>query len=154
PGLADSIVKLAGDLQSDTVNRNLTVTPQIQVVDRHGNGVPVTRVVYVTTVGNGAPISDSLFTDLSGNAPAGYHLGTIAGPQAFEARARNGAVVATFTADALNDRPTVIAKTGGDAQADTANAVLATPLSVHVTDAYGNASFGTQVAFTVIAGGG
>ncbi|MEP6745420.1 MAG: hypothetical protein ABJB33_07960 [Gemmatimonadota bacterium] len=154
PGLADSIIVLGGDLQTDTVAQLLPVNVQVRLVDRHGNVVPTTPVAFVTTLGNGAPGLDTSFTDLTGFSATGFTLGTVAGPQTVEARARGGAVVAAFTFTALPDAATVIAKTGGDLQADTANAPLPTPLAVHVTDAFGNPIDNTAIAFAVISGGG
>ena len=50
--------------------------------------------------------------------------------------------------------PSVIAIAGGNSQSGILSALLGTPLSVIVHDAYGNATAGVNVAWTVASGGG
>ncbi|MGH7532276.1 MAG: beta strand repeat-containing protein, partial [Gemmatimonadales bacterium] len=150
--VATVLVKVSGDLQSDTAGRTtpIPIVVEAKAADSLGvAGVPV----HFSALAGGAVTDSLVLTDSLGHASTPITLGTVAGPQKFLARV--GALAPdTFTVTALAGAPSAIAIQAGNAQTDTTDLPLALPLSVKVTDALGNAVTGAKVAWLKVAGGG
>ncbi|HET7025476.1 MAG TPA: hypothetical protein VFI39_09760, partial [Gemmatimonadales bacterium] len=150
--VATALVKVSGNLQSDTAGRTAPVP--IVVEAKAADSLGVAGVAVHFSALSGGAVTDSLvLTDSLGRASTPITLGTLAGPQKFLARV--GALAPdTFTVTALAGAPAAIAIQGGNAQTDTTDLPLALPLAVTVTDAFGNAVTGAKVAWLKVAGGG
>ncbi|MGH7591089.1 MAG: hypothetical protein ACREL2_06585, partial [Gemmatimonadales bacterium] len=150
--VATALVKVSGDLQSDTAGRTtpIPIVVEAKAADSLGvAGVPV----HFSALSGGAVTDSLVVTDSLGHASTPITLSPVAGPQKFLARV--GALAPdTFTVTALAGAPSAIAIQGGNAQTDTTDLPLALPLAVKVTDAFGNAVTGTKVAWLKVAGGG
>ncbi|MDE3152578.1 MAG: Ig-like domain-containing protein [Gemmatimonadota bacterium] len=127
--------------------------PQPVVIESDGvdGAVAGVTVHFDAGTSGGSVQPQSAVTDASGRASVQITLGTVTGPQQFNATAPGlapAAIGATATAVA-----TAIAKSSGDGQADSVGTALK-PFVVKVTDAYGNAAPGATVSWAVIGGTG
>lgn len=150
---ATAIIKLAGDLQADTVNTAVATAPRVQLVDQFGNPVSGVGVTFAVASGGGLVAGASQTTDTGGVATVGgWTLGTGAGPNALTATA--GSLVATFAATALPDAPAQIAPVAGNGQSAAVNSILPTAPAVIVRDQFNNPVPGAGVTFTASGNGG
>ena len=141
----------AGNAQTDTVGKTLSVVYGVLVED--SAGTPVAGLVVAWSVtGGGGTITASSTTDGAGIARATRTLGTVAGTQT--ATAVVGGASLTFTATALAGPPTQHSKNAGDAQSAAAGSVLPVPFAVLVQDQYDNPVESVTVNWTVASGGG
>jgi len=152
---AAQIALQAGNAQTDTVGATLPMSYAVLVTDALGNAKAGVTVTWTVT-GGGGSITPSSVTDGGGMAVATRVLGTGAGTGTHTAQAAvtglSGSPV-LFTASATSGTATTLALAGGNAQADTVDAVLA-PYTVLVTDAFGNPKAGITVNWAVTSGGG
>ncbi|HEX2778816.1 MAG TPA: Ig-like domain-containing protein [Gemmatimonadaceae bacterium] len=140
-----------GDNQTATVSTTLTKQLVVRVVD--GNGAPVPAASVSFTASGGQLTPSSVATDGNGEARTSWRLGTTAGQQNAYASVA-GASAVTFTATAQPGAPTQLAIVGGNSQVGYVSHALPLPLAVEVRDAFGNATPGTTVTFSVTSGGG
>jgi hypothetical protein len=156
-GTADvpfAIAKTLGDFQTATVNTPVAQAPTVTVTDQFGNPVSGASVTFLVTVGGGTvngASSTSVGTDGSGSAAVTWTLGTTAGTDTISASA-GAAPTVYFSATATADVAQNIIALAGNAQTDTIGATLAVPLSVKVTDAFGNGVSGIGVTWAGTGG--
>ena len=148
-----AITVVSGDNQQAAVGT--PVGPiAVRVDDQYGNPVSGATVTLQVTSGGGQLAMSTALTNAQGVAAAGgWVLGTVPGPNTLTASISGGAS-RMFTATAIAGAAARLALTGGDAQSGDLGAPLATPLSVRVTDTYGNAVANVAVAFSVTSGSG
>jgi len=152
-GHGATLVKGAGDTQTDTVGATLPIAYSDTVKDRAGN--PVSGVTVTWGVAGGGSITPSSLTGANGVATATRILGTAAGSQ-----------TATGTVAGLAGSPTNFSSTathgnaknmgivaGTNNQAAPISTAVAPPPAVKVTDQFGNAVSGVAITFAVAAGG-
>ncbi|HKP75190.1 MAG TPA: Ig-like domain-containing protein, partial [Longimicrobiaceae bacterium] len=112
---------VSGDLQTQTVGKELAQPLVVKVLDSKGKAVEDQIINFRVTAGNGSVFAGSALTDGNGEARERWTLGTVAGDtQRVEARAvdpSTGAalVFATFRAVGTADVPTSIAAAGASA---------------------------------------
>ncbi|HKP75189.1 MAG TPA: hypothetical protein VJT67_06565 [Longimicrobiaceae bacterium] len=151
---------VSGDLQTQTVAKELAQPLVVKVLDSKGKAVKQQIVNFVVTAGNGSVFAGSALTDDNGEARERWTLGTVAGDtQRVEARAvdpSTGAalVFATYRAVGTPDVPTSIAAAGTSAFTGLPLLPLADSVAAVVRDVYGNPVPGTAVVWTVKQGGG
>ena len=152
-GTATSIVKLAGDLQTGTVNVAVGTAPRVKLVDQFGNPVAGASVTFAVASGGGGVTGATQTTDAAGIATLGsWTLGTATGPNSVTATA--GALSTTFGATATPGAPTQIAHFAGNLQTAVVNTVLPTAPAVVVRDQFNNTVPGVVITFSVDSGGG
>ncbi|HYO88892.1 MAG TPA: hypothetical protein VER79_09595, partial [Candidatus Limnocylindrales bacterium] len=154
PDVPSSLTATFGGGQSTTV---ATAFPSFLiglVTDVYGNAVPGTSVTF-TAPASGASAgflssgtnSETVITDGTGFATSSAVIAnTVAG--SYNVGAATGALTASY---ALTNNPGAAATmiiSGGDGQSATINTAFSLPLSVSVTDSYGNAAVGAPVTFT------
>ncbi len=144
---------LRGNGQQGTVGTTLSAPVEVEVRDAGGNPVGGTTVSVQVPAGTGSVSSSAPVTDSSGVARFHWTLGPTAGTQRLDV-AVSGLSTASVQASALPGPATRIALAGGANQQGAALTPLPVPLSVTVTDAFGNVVPGAAVAFSVVAGGG
>ena len=129
--------------------RLLAPAVAFRVTDRAGNPVPGVAVTLRTSGGSVTPHAP--LTDSAGRATAAWTLGPVAGPQRLAASVAGIERAVELTVQA---RPGPAAKLTLEGLPATAPAGRALPQPVHVvvTDAWGNAVRGAQVAFGSRAG--
>lgn len=158
-GCADSVTETdgpaliqlyAGDLQRATVQTTLPEQLVVEVLDAHGQPVGGARVTFTTESG-GTLSPPTPVTNAEGHARSTYALGPTAGPQAVMATVA-GLPPVSFTIRADADTASRLAVVDGDGQGGVAGASLAAPITVRVTDAFGNAIGAVEVAFDVRSG--
>jgi hypothetical protein len=117
-------------------------------------GVPVEGVtVEWATSGPGSTIGTSSLTDPNGIAQTVWKISQVAGPQAATATVdgATGSPV-NFSATANPGNPTTIEKTNGDNQSQQVGMPFPVPMSLHVTDNFGNGVPSIEVDWSVTSG--
>ncbi|HTY06289.1 MAG TPA: Ig-like domain-containing protein [Gemmatimonadales bacterium] len=153
PGHAATLVKGAGDLQTDTVGATLPVAYADTVKDRAGN--PVAGVTVTWAAAGGGNITASSLSGANGAATATRTLGTTAGPQTATGTAAGLAGSPTsFSATATHGNAKTLAIVAGTSgQSASAGTAVATTPAVKVTDQFANPVSGVTVTFALGAGG-
>jgi hypothetical protein len=153
------VVLVAGDLQSDTVGKELAEPLVVRVVDDRDRPVRNQLVNFVVTAGGGTVFAGSAVTNADGEARERWTLGTVAGDtQRVEARAVDpttgqAIVFATFRAIGLPDAPAAASAVGATSRTGAAGTVVADSLTIRVVDKYGNGVPGVAVTFAAANGG-
>jgi len=146
-GVAGAAVQPAGSGSGQTgvVDQQLATVLSVTVTDEFGNPIEGEIVVWS---GDGIFQQDTDTTDVGGVATGAWKLGTLSGAQSASASAAGFTV--GFTATATPGAATSLAQTGGG----TAPVGSAIPLTLTVSDAFGNLRDGDAVTWTVTGGGG
>ena len=154
-GPAGQVLELApapnGNNQTASVDALLPIPLRVIVTEL---GVPVEGVtVDWATSGPGSTIGTSALTDPDGIAQTVWKLSQTAGPQAATATVdgATGSPV-NFSATALPGTPTSIEKTNGDNQFQQVGMPFALPMSLKVTDNFGNGVPSVEVDWLVTSG--
>jgi hypothetical protein len=154
------VVVVSGDLQRDTVGKELKQPLVVRVVDDQDRPVKNQLVNFVVTAGGGSVFAGSALTNAQGEARERWTLGTVAGDtQRVEARAVDPAtgeaiVFETFRAIGVPDVLAGLVAVGPVTRAGTAEEPLADSLAVRGVDKHGNAIAGVQVQWAAVEGGG
>jgi hypothetical protein len=155
-GAPATVVIVAGNGQTATVNQNVAVAPAVLVTDANANPVPSTSVTFSPQ--GGSVTGGAATTAPNGVATVGsWRLGTTAGSQqltATVAGAGIGGNPAGFSATATPDAAATMALVSGDGQSATAGTPVGVAPTVRVTDQFGNGVAGVQVTFVLTSGGG
>ena len=155
-GVPMDIVVIKGQGQKGTVHAPLADSLIVQVLDRNSRPVYKYPVPFKVTMGNGSfnghgrSFTDS--TNIYGKAHARFVLGDTAGLANNRVTVDvplNGAPI-IFKADALADVPYAFTIQGGNGQTWYAGETFPTPLTVKLTDRYGNGRKGYSVKFTLL----
>jgi hypothetical protein len=154
-GPAGQVIELApapnGNNQTATVDALLPIPLRVLVTEL---GVPVEGVtVEWATSGPGSTIGTSSLTDPNGIAQTVWKISQVAGPQAATATV-DGATGSpiNFSATGNPGNPTSIEKTSGDSQAQQVGMSFPLPLSLQVTDNFGNGIPSIQMDWSVTSG--
>ena len=154
-GPAALIAKLGGDAQMATVATPVASAPTVHVTDQYGNPVAGVTLQFTVASGGGLVTGATPTTDASGRASvAQWQLGTIAGMNTLAVTIPGAVGPVLFTATGTAGAPATIAKIGGDNQTGSAGNSLALPLTVLVSDGFGNAVRGAAVSWATTTGGG
>ena len=146
-----AIVLAAGDGQVGQVATALGA-PLVAIV-RAGDGLGVPGVpVHFRVAAGSATLRDTLVvSDAQGQVATALTLGSLAGSVQIQASAGQLTPL-VFTATAVAGPATTLVIAGGQGQTATVGQALGAPLSVTVTDQFGNAVAGARVSFQVTAG--
>ena len=152
-GHAATLVKGAGDGQTDTAGATLPIAYTDSVKDRAGN--PVAGVTVTWGVAGGGSITPSSITGANGVAAATRLLGTTAGVQTASGTAAGLAGSPTsFSATATHGNAKTLAIVAGtNNQAATINTAVSPPPGAKVTDQFGNPVPGVTVTYALGVGG-
>ena len=154
------VVVVSGDLQRDTVGKELKQPLVVRVVDERDKPVKNQLVNFVVTAGGGSVFAGSAITNAQGEARERWTLGTVAGDtQRVEARAVDAAtgeaiVFETFRAIGVPDVLAGLVAVGPVTRTGTAEDPLADSLAVRAVDKHGNAIAGVPVQWAAVEGGG
>ncbi len=155
-GQPTAIAAVSATTQSATAGTAVTAPPSVRVTDAVGTPVAGVSVTFAVTAGSGTVTPANVSTNASGIATlTSWTLGATAGANTVTASVTGltGSPV-SFNATGTVGSPSTIAANSVVTQSATAGSVVASPPSVKVTDAGGNAVSGVVVTFTVTAGGG
>jgi subtilisin family serine protease len=151
-GAPASLTVVSGNAQSAGVGSAVPSPLTVLVADQFGNPVPDATVTFTVTSGGGQLVGATATTNVQGQASAGgWILGGTMGAQSVSATVAAVAPVA-FTATAMAGAAAKLAIASGDAQTGDLNGALGNPLSVRVTDAFGNGVANVAVSFNVSSG--
>lgn len=140
--------KTAGDAQTGTVGSALPTPLTVRLTDAFGNGVAGVNVNWSVISGRAALLDTVTLTDGTGLTATTAVIDTVAGPiqiGAFAAGLAGSPV--TFAITAVPTTPVVVEIAGGNFQTVPAGALYETPISVRVSDQYGNVVPGVSVSF-------
>ena len=128
-----------GDNQSGVVGAQLPISMTVQALAANGHFVSGATVNFAAANGLGAVSPSSVVTDIGGLASTKLTLGQPIGTYTFTATLAGVPTATTrVTATATSGPAAALGIVGGNTQADTVAATLAAPVSVKVTDAFGN----------------
>jgi hypothetical protein len=149
PGGPAAVTVVSGDKQEATVAAELRRPVVVRVADPHGNAVPAAGLVVSPATGS---VAESLLTtDSTGLTRIAWRLGRAAGAQQLNISTVEGKVTTQVTARARPAAP-ANAEVLSPPVTGTAGRALAKPVTVLVTDAYGNAVPNVLAVFSVSAG--
>jgi hypothetical protein len=146
---------VSGNLQVDTVGRQLPLPLVVRVTDPEGREVEGVEVVFVAPAGSLAP-DDTVPTGPDGTASVQYTLPTASGQQTIEVRAKpvvpTPSLTTTFTAVAEPENAVALVPGRGDKQQAEVQTTLAESLSVRAVDRFGNGVAGVEVTWSAADG--
>ena len=153
-----SLAVNAGNNQTGGTSTALPTAPS--VVTRNATGAPVAGVTVFFTIlsGGGSVAQPSAVSNAQGIASAGaWTLGSTTGTQLLSAQVAQAGVTnnpLVFTATATGGAPASVAAISSTQQTTPVSSLVASPPSVIVRDAAGNAVANVSVVFAVTSGGG
>ena len=143
----------AGNAQTGAVGTQLPQNLVVRLTDDLGNPKAGVTVTFTVTSGGGTVSAPSAVTDVAGTASVRWTLGSVVGPQTILATA-SGVAPLTLTATAQATAADAIAIVSGNNQSGSPGTVLSLPLTVRVTDRFGNPVSGALVVWAAAAGSG
>ncbi|MEO8448882.1 MAG: Ig-like domain-containing protein [Gemmatimonadota bacterium] len=147
-----SLAIASGNSQTGTVGT--TLAQPLQALVRGGNNVPLAgATVLFRSLSGGSVTTATATTNAQGIAQTGATLGTLAGPQSFEASVV-GLTPVTFGAIAQPASAAAVTYVSGGGQIGAAGLALPGPLTARVTDGFGNPVPGMKVNWSVAVGTG
>ena len=147
---ATQLVAVRGENQSGIVGGQLPVSMTVQALATNGHFVSGATVTFAAVNSLGSVSETSVATDIGGLASTKLTLGQSIGTYTFTATLAGVPTATTrVTATATSGPAAALGIAGGNSQTDTVAATLATPLSVKVTDAFGNPVAQQAVDFQV-----
>jgi hypothetical protein len=151
------LVKLSGDLQTDTVAGTLSAVV-VQLNDALGHGIPGAIVSFAVTQGGGGVAAAADTTDGFGRASVVWTIGAAAGPNTLTATVVGTGIAgnpAAFTALGISAGSAPgVRKFAGDTQTGLAGFPVNVPPAVQLLDTAGAPIAGKPVSFAVTGGGG
>ena len=144
-----------GNNQSSNVGRALPTPLAIRLVDQFGYPISGVRVTWTPSSLSGSVVAVRDTTVADGGASANWTLGTNAFAAQTVTATAPGLTPIVFTATTKPDTARVITIVGGDNQRGNVSAALTVPVTLKLTDQYGNAIIGDTIAFgdTLTSGG-
>jgi len=152
--VATRAVVVSGDGQTGTVGQPLAEPLVVRSVDQGGSTMAGASITF-TAQGDGSVSAAQVTSDADGSASTTWTLASTSGQQQVSAGitgATSGQVV--LHATALAGPAAAIDKVAGDQQTAPVGLALVEPVTVKLTDAFGNAVEGATVSFAVTGGGG
>src|SRR5690242_16180447 len=147
---ATQLVAVRGENQSGIVGGQLPVSLTVQALATNGHSVSGATVTFAAVNSLGSVSETSVATDIGGLASTTLTLGQSIGTYTFTATLAGVPTATTrVTATATSGPAAALGIAGGNSQTDTVAATLAAPLSVKVTDAFGNPITQQAVDFQV-----
>lgn len=147
---AAQLVAVRGDNQSGIVGGQLPVSMTVQALAANGHFVSGATVNFAAVNGLGSVAQSSVATDIGGLASTKLTLGQSIGTYTFTATLAGVPTATTrVTVTATSGPAAALGIVGGNSQTDTVAATLAAPLSVKVTDSFGNPVAQQAVDFQV-----
>ena len=152
--VATRVSIVSGDRQTGQVGEVLAEPLVVRAEDLGGSPMPGASVTFTSGVGGSVSVAETT-ADEQALASTMWTLGTTSGPQLLAA-AITGSTVASvqFQATALAGPVAAMAKASGDQQVVPVGFPVFEPITIQVTDEYGNGVSGASVAFAVTDGGG
>ncbi len=144
PGPATALIRSGGNLQSAPVVTQFPSPLVTKAKDSYGNGVPGVAITYTDKGAGGTFSANPVTTDSTGRAAVSYTTATKAGALKIIAKA-SGVSSLTFSETVTAGPAANIGCVSGNNQTAPPNTQLSQPLSVIVTDQYGNAVSGIPV---------
>ena len=144
---------VSGSDQQGVVGQILPNAFVARVTDASGNFIAGVPVAWDVVTGGGVLEQVDTQTNQNGVALGIYRLGTVVGPNAVRISVNNGNLSEDFEATGVPGPAATIDAVAGDGQTGAPGATLA-PLSVLVTDEFGNVVPEVTVRWTIVSGGG
>jgi alpha-tubulin suppressor-like RCC1 family protein len=154
-GAPQVITVTGGNNQSSNVGRTLPTPLAIKLVDQFGYPISGVRVTWTPGTFSGTVVAVKDTTSADGSASANWTLGTNAFATQTVIASAPGLTPIVFTATTKPDTARVVTIVSGNNQTAGVSTTLAQPVTVKVTDQYGNPILGDTVTFgdSITAGG-
>lgn len=150
----------SGNQQTQTVGSAVSSPISVLITDNYHNPIPSIPVEFTVVSGGGSvsSVDDEspvAFTDETGVAYANWTLGTTAGINAVQAfsESLSGSPLSFFATGTAAGAASM-SLNAGNQQSAVVSQSLATPISVIVTDIYGNPVSGQAIRFNIVSGSG
>ena len=151
------LVKLSGDLQTDTVAGTLSPVV-VQLNDALGHGIPGGIVSFAVTQGGGSVAAAADTTDALGRASVVWTIGAAGGPNTLTATVAGTGIAGNPAAFAalgiIAGSVPGVSKFAGDTQTGLVGFPVNVPPAVQLLDTSGAPIAGKAVSFSVTGGGG
>lgn len=152
--VATRVEAVSGDGQTASVGQALAEPLVVRSEDQGGSLVPGSSITFTLEAGGSVSVTEAT-TDTEALASTTWTLGTTAGPQRLTAAiAESTTGFAQFNATAVAGPPAAIAKDSGDQQIAPVGMALFEPVTIKLTDTFGNGVVGRSVSFAVTGGNG
>jgi hypothetical protein len=151
PATASTITVVSGGAQTGVVNTALGSIVVVEVMSSSGAPVVGAVVAFAPSANAGSISATQATTDGSGQAAVVWTLGTVAGADTLVATI--GSLSTTIVANATPDVAANLVVAAGNNQDGTSGSALSVPLSVKVTDQFGNAVSNVAVQWSDDHGG-
>lgn len=152
PPVASSVVVLNGNTISGTAGTALAAPIVVQVLDQNGVAMAGVNVTFTPSPLSGVVSSPTMVTDGNGTASVTWTLGTVVGTDTMAIDV-SGVSNTSITASVGAGDPATLVIVGGAAQDAAAGTTLSVPLSVQVSDQFGNPTPNVTVAWSDDANG-
>ena len=146
-GAPQVITVTGGNNQVSNVGRVLATPLGIKLADQFGYPISGVKVTWTPGAFSGTVLPTRDTTSADGSASATWTLGTNAFAAQTVIASAPGITPVVFTATTAPDTGRIITIVSGNNSSGNVSAPLATPLTVKVTDQYGNAIAGDTVTF-------
>jgi len=152
--VAARVAAVSGDGQTGSVGQALAEPVVVRSEDQGGSPMPGASVTFTLQAGGSTSVTEAT-TDGEALASATWTLGTTSGTQLLTATITGFTTgIALLNATAVAGPPAAIAKASGDQQIAPVGVALFEPVTIKLTDAFGNDVEGGSVSFAVTGGGG
>ena len=147
PAAPKWLLILSGQKQTAPVTTPLPAPLVTKVSDQYGNGIPGMTVAFADGGAGGSFSSNSVVTDSTGHASTNYTTSTKAGAITLTANAASLPTL-KISETVTAGPPSSMTAIAGNNQTGPPSTTLPVPLTVKVSDQYGNAVSGASVTFT------
>jgi hypothetical protein len=151
--VATTINKSTGDAQLGTVGVALATPLTVHLLDAGGSAIPGAPVAFTVASGGGSLAGAATTTNASGDATAGWTLGTVAG-SVQGVSVTSGSLTTSFSATAIAGAVAAVTGQAGNNQTRLTGLPVIVAPSVKVVDVFGNPKANSTVVFAVVSGGG
>ena len=147
-----SLVVHTGADQSGSATSTLPTQFEVQALDANQQPVIGATITFAAVNGAGSVSPTSATTDANGYASTSITLGSTAGTYAYTAQVGTAGPTTRVAETASSGVAAALSIVSGNQQADTVMGTFAQPLTIRVTDSFGNAVPNQAVAFQVTSG--
>ena len=152
--VATRVAAVSGDGQTGSVGQTLAEPLVVRSEDQGGSPVAESDITFTLEAGGSVSVTEAT-TDGDALASTTWTLGTTSGSQQLTAAiAESTTGFAQLNATAVAGPPAAIVKDSGDGQTVPVGWAVFEPVTVKLTDEYGNGVVGGSVSFAVTGGNG
>ncbi|HJQ65686.1 MAG TPA: hypothetical protein VJ816_04885, partial [Gemmatimonadales bacterium] len=155
PAVPASVAVVSGSTLTGVAGHALPQPLTVKVTAADGTSIPGIAVLWAARSSGGSLSATTVATDAQGLAAVTFTLGPLAGSQRDTVTATvTGLASVNFVISATADVAAQMVMISGNGQLGVVGQTLTQPLVIETRDQFGNPTSGTNVTWSVIAGGG